>query len=89
MTIISDEMDYLIFFLAAIVTIIILIYGIGNKVYNFVNKLSKIPNDLSHLKQKYTYTYQDVQILKENIFKIEGQMQIYCKIVDHLITGDK
>jgi len=89
MTIISEEIDYGIFFIGSSLTIIILVYGIGNKVLNFSNKLSEIPNNLSHLKQKYTNTHQDVQILKEKIFKIEGQMQIYCKIVDQLITGGK
>lgn len=89
MIIISEEIDYAIFFVGAIITIIILVYGIGNRVFNFLKKLSEIPNDLSHLKQKISKGHQDIQILSEKIFNIEGQMQTYCKFVDQLITGDK
>jgi len=89
MTIISEEIDYVIFFIGASLTIIILLFGISKKTIDFLNKISNIPNELSHLKQKYTSTHEDVQTLKEKIFRIDGQMQIYSKFVDQLITGEK
>ena len=89
MTIISEEIDYVIFFIGASLTIIILLFGISKKTIDFLNKISNIPNELSNLKQKYTNTHEDVQTLKEKIFRIDGQMQIYSKFVNQLITGEK
>ncbi len=86
MIIFSEEIDYAIMFLAAIFSIILFIYEIYKKVASFLNKLSQLPNELTTLKGKYTVIYNDVQILKEKIYGIDGQIVICHRIFDKLIS---
>lgn len=87
MPFISEEIDYAILFLAAIIGIILFIYEIAKKITSFLSKLSQLPNELGNLKQKYTVIYTEVQALKEKIYRIDGQMDICCRIMDKLVPS--
>lgn len=86
MVYISEEIDYAIFFLGSIITIFLLIYAIAKRILSFLNKISQLPDQIINLNQKYTNVYNEVQILKEKIYRIDGQMDICWRIMDKLVS---
>ena len=84
MVFISPEIEYMIFFIAALIPIGFLIYKIYKKVRLFLTKIYQFPNEIKSLKLKHNTVSSEVQNLKEKIYKIEGQMDICCRIVDNL-----
>lgn len=82
----SEEIDYAIMFLAALFGIILFIVEIYKKVASFLNKLSQLPNELTTLKEKYNVIFNDVQTLKEKIYRIDGQIVICHRIFDKIIS---
>ena len=85
MVFISEGIDYWIFILASLITIIscigYIVFKTGKLIKIFISDIHNSPKQFVELSSQYDSMHREVQKLKERIYRIDGQVDAYCKML--------